>query len=76
MRDSNHDDEAGVLLRAAERSLFDATARVEQAVAALGQLGARDAASHDATLAQVRLWLQLIQARLDRTNRRAAAHAA
>jgi hypothetical protein len=67
-----HDDEQAVaLLYAAERSLFDATVRLEQAVAALRHQPRVDASGR--TLEQARLWSSLIQAGLDKLGRRTAA---
>ena len=68
-----HDDQAEALLHAAERSLFDATIRLEQALAALGH---KPGAKTAATLEQARLWSSLIQAglaRLDQDPGRPAA---
>jgi hypothetical protein len=67
-----HDDEQAVaLLHAAERSLFDATVRLEQAMAALRLQPRVNASSR--TLEQARLWSTLIQAGLEKLGRRAAA---
>jgi hypothetical protein len=67
-----HDDEQAVaLLQAAERSLFDATVRLEQAMVALGRQPRVSAAGQ--TLDQARLWSSLIQAGLDKLGRRTAA---
>ena len=67
MRTSTNDQEATALLHAAERSLFDATSRLEQALAALGGGGAEPG-----QLDQVRLYAQLIQMRLNRATSKAA----
>lgn len=65
-----HDDEqAAALLHAAERSLFDATVRLEQAMVALG----RKPRVHAGTLEQARLWSSLIAAGLDKLGRQSAA---
>lgn len=67
-----HDDEqAAALLHAAERSLFDATVRLEQAMVALGRSKPRVGTGR--TLEQARLWSSLIQAGLDKLGRRTAA---
>jgi len=73
MPESITDEEATALLRAAERSLFDATARLEQAMAAMGRRPPPDAA---AMVERARLWSKLIQAGLDRFGRTIAASAA
>lgn len=52
-----HEGQAEALLHAAERSLFDATVRLEQALAALGKQPGVDAT---ATLEHARLWSDLI----------------
>ncbi len=62
-----YDNQAAALLHAAERSLFDATVRLEQAVAALGRQPGVDAA---ATLEQARLWSSLIAAGIDKLGQR------
>jgi hypothetical protein len=67
-----HDDEQAVaLLHAAERSLFDATVRLEQAVMALGRQPRVNASAR--TLEQARLWSSLIQAGLEKLGRRTVA---
>ncbi len=67
-----HDDEQAVaLLHAAERSLFDATVRLEQAMVALGRQPQVSAAGR--TLDQARLWSSLIQAGLEKLGRQSAA---
>ncbi len=63
-----YEEQAAALLHAAERSLFDATVRLEQALAALGRQPGVDAR---ATLEQARLWSSLIQAGLDKLGERA-----
>lgn len=68
-----HDDQAEALLHAAERSLFDATIRLEQALAALGR---RPGANTAATLEQARLWSSLIQAGLARLDQQSGSAAA
>ncbi len=73
MRTSTNDQEATALLHAAERSLFDATSRLEQALAALGHGRGVEAVT---LLDQVRLYSSLIQARLDRLGRPLASNAA
>lgn len=73
MPQSMHDDEAAALLRAAERSLFDATSRVEQAVAALAAHPDVDGA---AVYRQAQLWSKLIQVGLEKLGRGMAARAA
>lgn len=65
--DANTDDHAEALLHAAERSLFDATVRLEQALAALGQ---QPGVSAKPTLEQARLWSTLIQAGLTKLGQR------
>lgn len=66
-----HDDEqAAALLHAAERSLFDATVRLEQAMVAMGH---KPRANTGRTLEQARLWSSLIQAGLDKLGRQTAA---
>lgn len=67
-----HDDQAEALLHAAERSLFDATIRLEQALAALGRRGG----ANTATLEQARLWSSLIQAGLARLDQQSGSAAA
>jgi hypothetical protein len=67
MRTSTNDQEATALLHAAERSLFDATSRLEQALAALG-----GGSAEPGQLDQVRLYAQLIQMRLNRATSKAA----
>jgi len=62
-----YQEQAEALLRAAERSLFDATVRLEQAVAALGRQPEVDAS---ATLEQAQLWSSLIQAGLAKLGQR------
>ncbi|MCA9656401.1 MAG: hypothetical protein KC501_41240 [Myxococcales bacterium] len=64
-----HDDQAQALLHAAERSLFDATIRLEQALAALG----RKPGVNATTLEQAQLWSSLIQAGLAKLGQRAVA---
>jgi hypothetical protein len=71
MRTRADDQEATALLHAAERSLFDATSRLEQALAALGNGGAEPG-----QLDQVRLYAQLIQSRLTRALRPVTSRAA
>jgi hypothetical protein len=51
------------LLRAAERSLFDATVRLEEALAVMEP---EDAIASSAVLAQARRWSAMIAAGLDR----------
>jgi hypothetical protein len=63
------DEQAAALLHAAERSLFDATVRLEQAMIALGRKPRVDAG----TLEQARLWSSLIQAGLAKLGQRTAA---
>lgn len=75
MRTSTNDQEATALLHAAERSLFDATSRLEQALAALGHGNGRGVEAVT-LLDQVRLYSSLIQARLDRLGRPLASNAA
>lgn len=58
--------QAEALLHAAERSLFDATVRLEQALAALKHQPGVDAGP---TLEQARLWSNLIQAGLSKLGR-------
>ena len=64
-------EQAQALLHAAERSLFDATIRLEQALAALGQQSGVD----ETTLEQARLWSSLIQAGLTKLGRQVDAAA-
>jgi len=64
--ESTIDDQAEALLHAAERSLFDATVRLEQALAALGQPGV----TTKPTLEQAKLWSTLIQAGLNKLGQR------
>ena len=64
------DEQAAALLHAAERSLFDATVRLEQAMVALGR---KPRVNSSRTLEQARLWSSLIQAGLDKLGRTAAA---
>ena len=64
------DEQAAALLHAAERSLFDATVRLEQAMIALGR---RPRPNPARTLEQARLWSSLIQAGLDKLGQRTAA---
>lgn len=59
--------EAQALLHAAERSLFDATVRLEQALAALGRQPGVDAAS---TLEHAQLWSDLIQVNVAKLGQR------
>jgi hypothetical protein len=73
MHTSTNEQEATALLHAAERSLFDATSRLEQALAALGRGPGAEAVT---LLEQVRLYSTLIQARLDRLARPATSNAA
>jgi hypothetical protein len=61
MHTSTNAQEAAALLLAAERSLFDATSRLEQALAALG-----GGDPEPGQLDQVRLYAKLIQMRLNR----------
>lgn len=61
------EEQAEALLHAAERSLFDATVRLEQALAALGQQPGIDAKP---TLEQAQLWSNLIQAGLTKLGQR------
>ncbi|MCA9707905.1 MAG: hypothetical protein KDK70_18785 [Myxococcales bacterium] len=63
------DEQAEALLYAAERSLFDATVRLEQALAALGQRS-KPGAKAKPTLEQARLWSSLIQAGLVKLEQR------
>lgn len=62
-----YEEQAAALLHAAERSLFDATVRLEQAVAALGRQPGVDAGT---TLEQARLWSTLIAAGVDKLGQR------
>lgn len=71
MMEPHDDEQAAALLHAAERSLFDATVRLEQALAALGHT---PRVKGD-TLEQARLWSTLIQAGLDKLGRRVSAAA-
>lgn len=64
------DEQAAALLHAAERSLFDATVRLEQAMVALGR---KPRVNTGRTLEQARLWSSLIQAGLDKLGQRTAA---
>ena len=57
------DDTVTELLRAAERSLFDATIRLEEAFAAMD---GRRTADAQIVLAQARRWAELISAGLER----------
>ena len=57
------DDTASELLRAAERSLFDATVRLEEALTAMD---GRHTADAQLLLAQARRWAELIAAGLDK----------
>lgn len=61
------DEQAEALLHAAERSLFDATVRLEQALAALNRKPGVDAGP---TLEQARLWSNLIVAGLNKLGQR------
>lgn len=61
------DVQAEALLHAAERSLFDATVRLEQALAALSRQPGVDAKP---TLEQAQLWSTLIQAGLTKLGQR------
>ncbi|MEM7158458.1 MAG: hypothetical protein AAF799_36805 [Myxococcota bacterium] len=70
--DPMYDEQADALLHAAERSLFDATVRLEQALAALARQPGVDAS---ATFEQAQLWSSLIQAGLDKLGRRVDAAA-
>jgi len=65
--DTKADDHAEALLHAAERSLFDATVRLEQALAALGH---QPGVNAKPTLEQARLWSTLIQAGLTKLGQR------
>lgn len=76
MHTSTSEQEATALLHAAERSLFDATSRLEQALAALGKGGAHLERETPGLLDQVRLYSGLIQARLDRLARPITSKAA
>jgi hypothetical protein len=71
MMEPHEDEQAVALLHAAERSLFDATVRLEQAMAALRREPRVNAAGR--TLEQARLWSSLIQAGLDKLGRRSVA---
>jgi len=71
MMEPHDDEQAAALLHAAERSLFDATVRLEQAMVALGRGKPRVSAGR--TLEQARLWSSLIQAGLDKLGQRTAA---
>lgn len=73
MHKSTTEQEATALLHAAERSLFDATSRLEQALSALGGGTGTEAVT---LLEQVRLYSNLIQSRLDRIARPVASNAA
>lgn len=61
------DEQAEALLHAAERSLFDATVRLEQALAALGR---QPGVNAKPTLEQAQLWSNLIQAGLNKLDQR------
>ena len=65
------DEQAAALLHAAERSLFDATVRLEQAMVALGRKP--QLMTTGRTLEQARLWSSLIQAGLAKLGQRTAA---
>lgn len=65
-------EQAEALLYAAERSLFDATVRLEQALAALGRNGVKSTA----TIEQARLWSSLIQAGIVKLGQRVESPAA
>lgn len=73
MHKSTTEQEATALLYAAERSLFDATSRLEQALSALGGGTGTEAVT---LLEQVRLYSNLIQSRLDRIARPVTSNAA
>lgn len=62
------DEQAEALLHAAERSLFDATVRLEQALAALHR---QPSIKTGPTLEQARLWSNLIVAGLNKLGQRA-----
>lgn len=66
-------EQAEALLYAAERSLFDATVRLEQALAALGR---QHGVKAGATLDQARLWSSLIQAGIVKLGQRVESAAA
>lgn len=68
-----YEDEAEALLHAAERSLFDATIRLEQALAALGR---QPGVGASATLEQARLWSSLIAAGIAKLDQRSGPAAA
>jgi hypothetical protein len=63
MNDNEFDDTTSELLRAAERSLFDATVRLEEALAAMD---GRRPADAQLILAQARRWAEMIAAGLDK----------
>ncbi len=71
MMEPHEDEQAVALLRAAERSLFDATVRLEQAMEALRRQPRAHAGGR--TLENARLWSTLIQAGLDKLDRRSVA---
>ncbi len=73
MMEPIHEQQAEALLHAAERSLFDATVRLEQALAALGRQPGVDAS---ATFEQAQLWANLIQAGLTKLSQRVESAAA
>lgn len=66
-------EQAEALLYAAERSLFDATVRLEQALAALGR---EHGVKPSATVEQARLWSSLIQAGIAKLGQRVESAAA
>ena len=71
MMEPHEDEQAVALLQAAERSLFDATVRLEQAMEALRRQPRASAAGQ--TLENARLWSSLIQAGLAKLDRRSVA---
>lgn len=71
MMEPHEDEQAVALLQAAERSLFDATVRLEQAMEALRRQPRASASGQ--TLENARLWSSLIQAGLDKLDRRSVA---